>query len=127
MKEKRFVYEIGDIVFASRYLYSNDQEGENHLFVLIDVEENKVVPIEYFGMLVSSNMNKCRGTSKYKYNEPLIKKEKNGLKKDSIVKCDQIYSVTPDNIRFKIGSVDVDDYIRFVNAYHKMLRNINAK
>lgn len=126
MKSKKTAYEIGDIVFVSKYDYSNGKPGENHLFVVIDVDKNEVVPIEYFGMLVSSNISKSKDKSDYKYNEPLDKNTTNGLKSDSIVKCDQVYSIPPTNIEFKIGSVDVDDYIRFMNAYNQVLTDLEA-
>ena len=45
-------YEIGDIVFVSKYEYDGGKEGQNHLFVIID-DDNQLVPIEYFGMIVS--------------------------------------------------------------------------
>ena len=126
MKSKKTTYEIGDIVFVSEYDYNNGKTGENHLFVVIDVDKNEVVPIEYFGMLVSSNINKSKETSQYKYNEPLDKSTTNGLKTDSIVKCDQVYSIPFKNIQFKIGQVDIDDYIRFMNAYNQVLADLEA-
>lgn len=60
MKTKKTEYEIGDIVFVSKYSYSNGQPGQNHLFVVIDVDKNELVPAEYFGMLVSSHRDKCK-------------------------------------------------------------------
>ena len=126
MKAKKSTYEIGDIVFVSKYDYQNGTTGQNHLFVVIDVEKNEVVPIEYFGMLVSSNISKSKDKSDYQYNEPLTKNTTNGLRTDSIVKCDQVYSIPPTNIEFKIGSVDVDDYIRFMKAYNTVLADLQA-
>lgn len=117
-------YDVGDIVFVKDYDYEDGSKGENHLFVIID-DDNKLVPIEFFGMIVSSNISKSKGNSKYKYNEPLNKNNENGLKKDSIVKCDQIYSIPTKNIQFKIGSVDVDDYMRFIEVYEDFLSDIN--
>lgn len=119
MKITQSTYEIGDIVYVSRYRYKNGKEGKGHLFVVIDVETNKLVPMEYFGMLVSSHIEKSKDNSDYIYNEPLDKKITNGLKDNSIVKCDELYSISPKNIIFKIGSVDVDDYIRFIQASKK--------
>lgn len=50
-------YKIGDIVFVKEYVYSSGQTGNNHLFVIID-QNNMAVPIENFGMLISSNIKK---------------------------------------------------------------------
>ena len=52
-------YEIGDIVFVKEYMYSNGKAGNNHFFVIID-KDNTAVPIENFGMLLSSNLDKLR-------------------------------------------------------------------
>lgn len=116
-------YEIGDIVFVSKYNYEGGKEGQNHLFVIID-DDNQLVPIEYFGMIVSSHIEKSKGGSKYKYNEIINKDNKNNLNKDSIVKCDQIYSIPSRNIQFKIGQVDIDDYRRFMEAYNEFLSDL---
>lgn len=83
------------------------------MFVLIDKENNGLVPIEYFGLIVSSNISK----NKYKHNELLKKDELNGLTVNSIVKCDVLYSISQKNILFKIGTIDIDDYVRFINSY----------
>ena len=52
-------YNIGDIVFVREYKYSDGKVGNNHLFVIID-KDNTAVPIENFGMLISSNLNKLK-------------------------------------------------------------------
>lgn len=124
MKTRKSEYEIGDIVFVSRYSYPDGKPGQNHLFVVINVDKNELVPMEYFGMLVSSHRDKCKDNSDYQYNEPLDKSITNGLNDDSIVKCDEMYSIPPQNIMFKIGSVDVDDYLRFIEAYNKVLKSL---
>lgn len=124
MKTVKSNYEIGDIVFVSKYNYSDGKPGQNHLFVVIDVDKNELVPIEYFGMLVSSQTNKSKSNSDFEFNEPLNKNAINGLNDDSIVKCDVLYPISPKNIIFKIGSVDVDDYIRFMDAYNKVLTQL---
>ncbi len=92
------------------------------MFVIINEEKNELIPIEFFGMIVSSHREKCKEKSKYKYNEPLDKNRKNGLKTDSIVKCDEVYSIPPDNILFKIGTIAVNDYLRFINSYNSYLK-----
>ena len=39
------------------YRYNNWAKGNNHLFVIIE-QNNLAVPIENFGMLISSNLEK---------------------------------------------------------------------
>jgi len=115
-------YEIGDIVFVSKYNYDDGNAGKNHLFVIIS-DDNKLVPIEYFGMLISSHIEKL----KYKTNVKLNKTKKNGLRVDSIVKCDCIYEIPVKNIQFKIGQVDIDDYIKFMEVYNKILDDLSLE
>lgn len=121
-------YEIGDIVFVSEYEYNNDRIGKNHLFVIIDADDEQLIPIEYFGLIVSSHREKANNKSKFKFNELLNKNKINNLNVDSIVKCDQLYRIPKKNIKFKIGSVDIDDFVRFINTYENYLNNfeINA-
>lgn len=115
-------YEIGDIVFVSKYDYDGGASGKNHLFVIIS-DDNQLIPIEYFGLLVSSHREKL----KYKTNAKLDKSEMNGLDVDSIVKCDYIYSIPTKNIQFKIGQVDIDDYIKFMEIYNEFLDNLSKE
>jgi len=101
-------YKIGDIVFVKEYLYSDGSKGANHFFVIID-QDNIAVPLENFGMLISSKLDKL----KYKTNQLLEKDEINGLNKDSIVKSDIKYKILNEQIIFKIGRVDetkVEEY-----------------
>lgn len=56
MKTVKVEYEIGDIVFVSKYTYENGEKGNNHLFVVIDAE--RMVEMEYFVMIVSSHREK---------------------------------------------------------------------
>lgn len=113
-------YDLGDIVFVNEFDYENSELGKNHLFVVV-ADDDRVLPLEYFGLIVSSHREKSKYNSGLKYNEPLDKDVKNALKRDSIVKCDQLYNFPKANIQFKIGSVDVDDFIRFVRAYETYL------
>lgn len=93
-------YNVGDIVFVYDFKYPNKTSGNNHMFVIID--ENKwIVPIEYFGLLISSNMEKL----KYRQNILLKKDENNKLHKDSHVKTDYVYLLTEDMIAYKMGEV----------------------
>jgi hypothetical protein len=118
-------YEVGDIVFVSKFKYkNNNSSGENHLFVIVDDNGEKLIPVEYFGMIVSSHREKCKDNSKFVYNEPLDKSFNNGLDYDSIVKCEQLFSILSENIQFKIGSVDIDDYMRFITTYSEAFKNI---
>ena len=113
-------YDLGDIVFVNEFTYENKQQGSNHLFVVV-ADDDRVLPLEYFGLIVSSHREKSKENSNLRYNEPLDKNTKNALKQDSIVKCDQLYTFPKANIQFKIGSVDVDDFIRFIQAYETYL------
>ena len=97
------LYEIGDIVFVREYSYPNGEIGNNHFFVIID-QDNTAVPIENFGMLVSSNLNKL----KFKSNRLLEKDKINNLYKDSLVKTDIIYKISNEQIVFKIGIVSYE-------------------
>lgn len=106
------LYTIGDIVFVSQYYYADGNKGKNHLFVIID-QNNLAVPIENFGMLISSQLDKL----KYKTNKLLEKNEKNGLNKDSIVKTDVIYKIENSQILFKIGNVDKNKIEEYKKAF----------
>lgn len=109
-KEEYNLYEVGDIVFVKNYIYDNGNQGRNHLFVIVD-QNNMAVPIENFGMLISSQLHKL----KYDANQLLERDNKNGLHKDSIVKTDVIYIISPEQILFKIGRVDrhkIEEYKR---------------
>ncbi len=115
--EKYNNYNIGDIVFVTKYLYSNGTQGENHLFVIID-QNNMAVPIENFGMLISSKTYK----EKYYSNKLLKRDRENGLHKDSIVKTDAIYKILDEQILFKIGKVDINKVEEYKKAFLEVLR-----
>ena len=108
----------GDIVFVDKYLYSDGQEGKNHLFIIID-QNNLAVPIENFGMLISSNLEKL----KFHTNKFIEKDRINGLNKNSVVKTDVIYKILNNQILFKIGRVDQDR----IEEYKKCFYEINNK
>ena len=110
-------YDIGDIVFVKEYAYSDGSVGKNHLFVIID-QNNTAVPIENFGMLISSNLKKIR----YKSNELLKKDNKNNLHKDSIVKTDVIYKILNEQILFKIGKVDDEKIEVYKKCFYDILK-----
>lgn len=113
-------YNLGDIVFVNEYNYVNNDIGKNHLFVIVD-DDNKVVPLEYFGFIVSSHTEKSKEKTKYIYNEPLPKSKTNNLMSDSIVKCDNLFTLPSKNIQYKIGTVDVDDFLRFITTYKEKI------
>lgn len=62
------LYKVGDIVFVKKYHYLDGSVGENHFFVIVE-QDNIAVPIESFGMLISSRLEKL----KYKSNIELKK------------------------------------------------------
>lgn len=109
-------YEIGDIVFVNKYSYMNGEKGCNHLFVIID-QNNVAVPIENFGMLISSNLKKL----KYSSNLLLKRDEFNNLNKDSIVKTDVVYKILNENILFKIGVVDMNKILEYKKCFMDMI------
>lgn len=106
------IYQVGDIVFVNNYKYKNGIEGRNHLFVIIE-QNNIAVPIENFGMLISSKIDKV----KYETNKLLKKDTKNNLKVDSIVKTDVIYKILNEQILFKIGKVDIEKVEEYKNSF----------
>lgn len=113
------IYEIGDIVFVKEYIYTNGEVGNNHFFVIID-KNNTAVPIENFGMLISSNLEKL----KFKTNILLKKDSENNLRKDSIVKTDVIYKILNEQILFKIGKVDKEKIEEYKQSFYNSL-NLN--
>ena len=56
--------------FVNHYTYNDGKAGNNHFFVIVE-QNNIAVPIESFGMLISSNLEKL----KYKSNVKLEKDE----------------------------------------------------
>ena len=110
-------YKAGDIVFTEKYKYKNGTEGKNHLFVIID--KTKAVDITFFGFLLLSNIKK----ETYKYNVKIEKNEINRLKRDSIVKCDDLIMLKMDNIKFKIGSVRKNELETFKKLYTEYFKD----
>ena len=110
-------YDIGDIVFVREYSYSDGRIGNNHFFVIID-QDNTAVPIENFGMLISSNLNKLKFTA----NKLLEKNKMNNLTKDSIVKTDIVYKILVEQIIFKIGKVDNERIEEYKKSFYDSLK-----
>lgn len=102
-KYANFGYNIGDIVYVPRFKYSNNSSGSNHLFVIID-KYKQIVPLEYFCLLISSNISKL----KYSKNVSLTPDDKNNLNKESIVKTDYVYRLDTEAIVYKIGEVSIE-------------------
>lgn len=109
-----FGYDIGDIVYVPQFKYSNNNSGVNHLFVIID-KDKQIVPLEYFGLLISSNLRKL----KYSQNISLLPDNKNNLNKESIVKTDYIYRLDKEMIAYKIGEVSIEK----INYYKECVKN----
>ncbi len=110
--EEYSTYQIGDIVFVKKYSYQNGKEGNNHLFVIID-QNNIAVPIENFGMLISSKIDKV----KYCANKLIEKNKSNGLNTDSIVKTDVVYKILNNQILFKIGTVEKENLEKYKASF----------
>lgn len=113
--EEYLFYEIGDIVFVKRYQYQDGKDGQNHLFVIIE-QNNLAVPIENFGMLISSKIEKAR----YPSNQLIVKEKNNGLKTNSIVKTDVIYKILNQQILFKIGKVEKDTVEEYKQEFYEI-------
>lgn len=110
-------YNIGDIVYVNEYKYDDGTIGNYHLFIIID-ENNRSVPLEYFGFLISSKIFK----QTYIENELIKMNEQNNLNRDSIVKLDVTYIISKDNIIKKIGTVPltkVEEYKRKHNFLYE--------
>ena len=111
-------YNIGDIVFVKEYNYFDGKKGTNHFFVIID-KDNTAVPIENFGMLISSNLDKL----KYRANKLLEKDNLNNLHRDSIVKTDVVYKILNEQIIFKIGTVDSEKIEEYKKGFYESLQD----
>ena len=104
----------------TNYKYKSGEAGQKHIFVIID--DGQAVDINYFGFLLSSNLEK----ESFPYNERLNKDDINRLERDSIVKCDDLIEISEDNIRFKIGEVAQSDLERFLETFNKYLDNYST-
>ena len=118
--EKYDYYNIGDIVFVSVYEYPDGKLGSNHLFVIID-KDNTAIPIEYIGMILSSQISKL----KFKSNKLIKKDDKNNLNKDSIIKTDTIYKLSDKQILFKVGEIEEDKIEEYKQSFFDTLNDDN--
>ena len=57
-------YNVGDIVFVPKFKYEDGSNGINHLFVIIE-KNNYAIPLDYFCLLISSNIKKLRYSYQY--------------------------------------------------------------
>lgn len=117
-------YEVGDIVLVSDIKEPKKKMDEvrYHPFIIID-EECSCVSTDFYGFLISSKIQKNKDKSKYRYNEPIEKNEENNLSKDGHVKCDVLYKFDKDYIIMKIGTVSVEEFLRFLKAYEEYQAN----
>ena len=76
------------------------------------------MPIENFGMLISSNLNKL----KYNSNILLEKDSINNLDRNSIVKTDVVYKILNEQILFKIGRVDETKIKEYKQSFYDILK-----
>lgn len=116
-------YDMGDIVWVTNL--EETEQVTNHLFIVIS-DDGQIIPADYFGFVLSSNISKSKEFSKFKYNEPLNKNEINNLKSNSIVKCDQLFKIPTDSINYKIGTVEIEELNRFLVSYNDFLEEVNA-
>ena len=118
-------YEVGDIVLVSDIKEPKERANEvtYHPFIIID-EDHSVVSMDLYGFLISSNTDKNKDVSKYKYNEPIKKSKENNLSKNGHVKCDTLYTFDKNYIIMKIGSVSVEDFLRFLTAFETYQKEI---
>ena len=86
-------------------------------------DDEKVVPMEYFGFVISSRIDKSKNSNpKFPYNEMLYKNNVNNLDRDSIVKCDQLFDIPANNIYRSIGRVNCEEINIFLDAYETYLK-----
>ena len=109
-----FKYNVGDIVFVRKYNYNDGSVGSNHLFLII--EDNYVINMDYFCLLISSQLDKL----KYNTNLLLAKDSKNKLKNDSIIKLDSIYRIENEDILFKVGEVTKEKINMYRDTFIKI-------
>lgn len=115
-------YNVGDIVFVPKFQYENGSNGSNHIFVIIE-KNNYAIPLDYFCLLISSNIQKLR----YKENISISKDKFNHLQKDSIIKTDCIYTIEQDMISFRVGMVleeNIEFYKEYCQKYDKTSQKI---
>ena len=117
-----YLYFIGDIVFATEYLYRGKRPGSNHMFVIL--EKPNEFSRNYKGLIISSKYEKRH----FIFVEKLKNNKLNKLRKNSIVYCNDLIRLKPENIKHKIGQINADDYYRFTDCLEKYkTRYLNRK
>ncbi len=91
------LYFIGDIVFVTKFLYKRKRSGNNHMFVIH--EKPNEYTRNYKGLIISSKYEKRH----FRFVEELKNNKLNKLHKNSIVYCDDLIRLEPENIKCKIG------------------------
>jgi len=118
--------EIGDIVFVNSFTYPDGSNGSYHYFVIVAINEDELTlaHLDYWGLVISSQIGKNNDTNKaFPYNEPIEPSEENSLPKKSHVKCDALISIKPDNIFMKLGTVTPAQFNRFMELLQQSLES----
>ena len=119
--------EIGDIVLVTKFSYPDGKIGDLHYFVIMDIDQDefRLVNLDYFCFLISSNKDKNNDVNpSYPYNEPIYANEQTGLRYDGHVKCDTyIANIKENDIIMQVGSITIEQYKRFTELY-KMSQGI---
>jgi len=114
------LYFIGDIVFVTNYFYKRKRPGSNHMFVIMKKPDKKFK--DYYGLIISSKYEK-----RHFNNVEILKNNSiNHLDKNSIVYCDDLIKIEPNNIKRKIGQISADKYCRLVDK-SKEFENLDSK
>ena len=122
--EKTDKYQTGDLVYVESFIYPNGIEGKEHNFVVLD--ENNVIDLSYFALIISSNLKKLN-PEKFPFNLELKKDNINNLRKDSIVKCDAIINIKNINIKGKFGKIEPEKMNEFILKNKEFVDSINHK
>ena len=80
------------------------------------IEDNYVINMDYFCLLISSQLDKL----KYNTNLFLAKDSKNKLKKDSIIKLNNIHRIENEDILFKVGEVTKEKINMYRDTFIKI-------
>ena len=104
------MYFIGDIVYVTDFFYKGKRPGRNHMFVIL--EKPNEYSRNYKGLIISSKYEKRH----FKFVEELKNNKLNHLFKKSIVYCNDLIRLRPENIKRKIGQVNAYEYYRLTDC-----------
>ena len=94
-----------------RNIFTKEKDQEkNHMFVII--EKPNEYSKNYKGLIISSKYEKRH----FKFVEELKNNRLNHLFKKSIVYCNDLIRLRPENIKRKIGQVNANEYYRFTDC-----------